>query len=78
MRDKLPQFVKMNAGREENPPPRAVGCPDYRRCLNEAAYKNYCLDCSQCASVEATEERPSVNRSHRPSRVATLPAASTA
>ncbi len=50
MKDRPPQFVKMNAVREENPPLREVGCPDYRRCLNEAAYNNFCLDCSQCAA----------------------------
>ncbi|MFO7707646.1 MAG: hypothetical protein R6V84_05680 [Desulfobacterales bacterium] len=76
MKDRLPQFVKMNAGREENPPPRAVGCPGYRRCLNEAAYNNYCLDCSQCASDEATEDRPGVNQTPRPSGAVFLPAAS--
>ena len=77
MKDRLPQFVKMNAGREENPPPRAVGCPGYRRCLNEAAYKNYCLDCSQCASVEAAEGGPSLKRPPRSSNLTPLAAATT-
>lgn len=76
MKNRLPQFVKMNAGREENPPPRAVGCPDYRRCLSEAAYNNYCLDCSQCASVEATIERSSVKRPPQPNRVSPFSAPS--
>ena len=50
MKEKRPQFVRMNAQREENPPPREVCCPDYRSCLTEAAFKNFCLDCSQCAA----------------------------
>ncbi|MCU0560084.1 MAG: hypothetical protein MUD16_07805 [Desulfobacterales bacterium] len=77
MKDRLPQFVKMNSVREENPPPRAVGCPGYRRCLNEAAYKNYCLDCSQCASVEAVADGPSLKRPPRSPSATALPAAST-
>jgi hypothetical protein len=49
-----PQFMKMTVVREENPPPRDIGCPDYKRCLKEAAFKNYCLDCSRCpADTEA-------------------------
>jgi hypothetical protein len=55
MKEKRPQFVKMNAYREENPPPRDVGCPDYRNCLTEAAFRNFCLDCSQCAEVDSTD-----------------------
>jgi hypothetical protein len=43
-----PQFIKMTVVREENPPPRDIGCPDYKRCLKEAAFKNFCLDCSRC------------------------------
>jgi hypothetical protein len=63
MKDRPPQFLKMNAVREENPPVREVGCPEYRRCLNEAAYNNFCLDCSQCAA-------------NQPAPVQTLPAGS--
>ena len=58
MKEKRPQFVRMNASREENPPPRDVSCPDYRRCLTEAAFRNFCLDCSQCAGVDSTVEQP--------------------
>jgi hypothetical protein len=65
MKLKRAQFVKMNAHREENPPPREVGCPDYRSCLNEAAYRNHCLDCSQCDSVAASGERAVPRRSPR-------------
>jgi hypothetical protein len=56
MKDRRPQFMRMNAGREENPPLREVGCPEYRSCLNEAAYNNLCLDCSQCALGQAPEQ----------------------
>ena len=48
MKEKKPQFLKMNASREENPPHREVACPDYRSCLTLAAFKNLCLDCSLC------------------------------
>jgi hypothetical protein len=48
MREKKPQFLRMNANREENPPHREVTCPDYRSCLTEAALKNFSLDCSLC------------------------------
>jgi hypothetical protein len=58
MKEKRPQFVRMNALREQNPPPREVCCPDYRSCLTEAAFKNFCLDCSQCAAVEAPDLPP--------------------
>lgn len=51
MKEKKPQFLKMNPSREENPPHREVACPDYRSCLAEAAFKNFCLDCSLCAGV---------------------------
>jgi hypothetical protein len=51
MKERKPQFLKMNAGREENPPHREVACPGYRTCLAEAAFKNFCLDCSLCAGV---------------------------
>jgi hypothetical protein len=56
MKEKRPQFLKMNARREENPPPREVCCPDYRHCLTEAAFRNFCLDCSQCAAVATPAE----------------------
>jgi hypothetical protein len=58
MKEKKPQFLKMNASREDNPPHREVACPDYRRCLTEAAFKNYCLDCSQCAAIEIPDRLP--------------------
>lgn len=69
MKDRRPQFVKMNAMREENPPLREVGCPDYRRCLSEAAYNNFCLDCSQCAA-DALPQAPAI-----PIRLKSAPAA---
>jgi hypothetical protein len=46
--EKRPQFVRMNALREETPPPRDIGCPQYRQCLWQAAFRNFCLDCSLC------------------------------
>lgn len=52
--EKRPQFLKMNAGREENPPPRHLWCPDYKKCLTLAAYRNFCLDCSACDTQGAT------------------------
>jgi hypothetical protein len=55
MKAKRPQFLKMNASREENPPHREVACPDYRRCLAEAAFKNFCLDCSLCAGEPSSD-----------------------
>ncbi len=58
MKPKRPQFVKMNASREENPPPRDVRCPDYRHCLTEAALNNFSLDCSQCAPMEEAVRSP--------------------
>jgi hypothetical protein len=58
MKEKRPQFVRMNASREENPPPREVYCPDYRSCLSEAAFRNFCLDCSQCAAGIARADFP--------------------
>jgi len=66
MKVKQPQFIKMNSRREENPPPREVGCPDYRSCLSQAAFKNFCLDCSQCDSTVTINERPAQRRSPRP------------
>lgn len=75
MKDKRPQFVRMNASREENPPPRDVSCPDYRSCLTEAAFKNFCLDCSQCAAFEPADEQPPPTRRFVRSRAAhSLPA----
>jgi hypothetical protein len=62
MKEKRPQFVKMNASREENPPPREVRCPDYRTCLTEAAFRNFCLDCSQCAAVDLPGRSPLAGR----------------
>lgn len=74
MKEKRPQFVKMNAYREENPPPRDVGCPHYRSCLTEAAFRNFCLDCSQCAAVEATDNLPPpTRRIARPKAADSLP-----
>jgi len=58
MKEKKPQFLKMNASREDNPPHREVVCPDYRRCLTEAAFKNYSLDCSLCAAIEIPDDLP--------------------
>jgi hypothetical protein len=65
MKEKRPQFVRMNAQREENPPLREVCCPDYRSCLAEAAFKNFCLDCSQCAAVDAEDHGPTPKREIR-------------
>ncbi len=48
MEQRPPQFVKMNAEREEDPPRRDVGCVDYKACLSLAARRNLCLDCSLC------------------------------
>ena len=73
MKDKRPQFVRMNASREENPPPRDVSCPDYRRCLSEAAFKNFCLDCSQCAADEASDLRSAPIRLNPMNKVAKTP-----
>jgi len=65
MKEKKPQFLKMNASREENPPHREVACPDYRRCLTEAAFKNFCLDCSLCSGACAPDSRLSVGQGIR-------------
>lgn len=65
MKEKKPQFLKMNASREDNPPHREVACPDYRRCLTEAAFKNYCLDCSLCAAVGSPDHLPAADREIR-------------
>lgn len=74
MREKRPQFVRMNAQREEDPPPREVCCPDYRSCLTEAAFKNFCLDCSQCAAVEAEDHPPPPHREIRMHKARNTPA----
>lgn len=67
MKECRPQFVRMNPEREESPPPREVTCPDYRVCLAEAAFRNLCLDCSQCADeVPVVCHRPAAR--HRPAR----------
>lgn len=73
MKEKRPQFVRMNAQREENPPPREVCCPDYRSCLTEAAFKNFCLDCSQCAAVEAADHPPAPRGEIRMHKVCKTP-----
>jgi len=70
MTAKRPQFVRMNALREENPPPRDICCPDYRSCLSEAAFKNFCLDCSQCAADEASDLRSAPIRLNPMNKVA--------
>lgn len=54
-----PQFVKMNAQREEDPPGRDVGCADYKTCLSLAARRNLCLDCSRCEATAPAPERQS-------------------
>lgn len=74
MKEKRPQFARMNASREENPPPREVCCPEYRNCLTEAAFKNFCLDCSQCAGIESTEGQPAPQLKIRPRKGRGLPA----
>jgi hypothetical protein len=58
MKPKRPQFMRMTASREENPPLREINCPAYRDCLTEAAFKNFCLDCSQCAAVDMNADQP--------------------
>lgn len=67
-----PQFVRMNPEREESPPPREVTCPDYRTCLSEAAFRNLCLDCSQCIDeAPAMAHRPAAR--HRSTRTVAVP-----
>jgi hypothetical protein len=79
MREKKPQFLRMNSSREENPPQREVACPDYRSCLAEAAFNNFCLDCSLCAGAPASDLAPSAGRGLRaaglsnPPRIQALP-----
>ena len=65
MKEKKPQFLKMNASREENPPHREVACPDYRSCLTLAAFKNFCLDCSLCDGGPALDSAASAGREIR-------------
>jgi len=65
MKEKKPQFLRMNASREENPPHREVGCQDYRRCLTEAALRNFCLDCSLCAGAPESGATQSAGRQAR-------------
>ncbi len=74
MKEKRPQFIRMNASREENPPPREVCCPDYRRCLTEAAFKNFCLDCSQCATTAEPDHSPVAGRAIQIEKVYRTPA----
>jgi hypothetical protein len=64
--ERRPQFVRMNAAREEAPPPRHVTCPDYRSCLSAAAFQNLCLDCSQCAEEEPAAAVPPIVVAARP------------
>ncbi len=64
--ERRPQFVRMNAAREEAPPPRHITCADYRTCLSAAAFQNLCLDCSQCA--DEAPAAPSVAARPRPMR----------
>ncbi len=64
--ERRPQFARMNAAREEAPPPRHVTCPDYRSCLSAAAFQNLCLDCSQCAEEEPAAAVPPVVVANRP------------
>lgn len=65
MKEKKPQFVKMNASREENPPHREIACPDYRSCLTLAAFKNLCLDCSLCEGGTDLDGAASAGRTIR-------------
>jgi hypothetical protein len=58
MKEKRPQFVRMTPCFEDNPPPRDICCSNYRDCLTEAAFKNFCLDCSRCVAVEEASEMP--------------------
>ena len=74
MKEKRPQFVRMNAQREEAPPPREVCCPDYRSCLSEAAFRNFCLDCSQCAEVETQDHPPVPGRNTPMQKACNTPA----
>ena len=67
--ERRPQFVRMNAAREEAPPPRHITCADYRTCLSAAAFQNLCLDCSQCADeAPAAAPAPFVAARPRPMR----------
>ena len=66
VKEKKPQFLKMNASREENPPHREVACPDYRSCLTLAAFKNLCLDCSLCEGGPDLDSAASAGRIRMP------------
>jgi len=67
--ERRPQFVRMNAAREDAPPPRHITCADYRTCLSAAAFQNLCLDCSQCADeAPAAAPAPIVAAGPRPMR----------
>jgi hypothetical protein len=74
MKEKRPQFLKMNASREENPPPRNVGCPNYRSCLTEAAFRNFCLDCSLCDALDPIHSQSPPQPRSRPHKDRGLPA----
>jgi hypothetical protein len=73
MKEIRPQFLKMKARFEEEPPPRDVCCPNYRDCLTEAAFKNYCLDCSLCPEAAASDPQPPAGEPIRPYRVPKSP-----
>jgi hypothetical protein len=68
MKETHTQFLRMKPIFEEDPPPREIGCPNYRECLKVAAYKNYCLDCSQCPETAASDPLPSEAAPVRPSQ----------
>lgn len=73
MKEKKPQFLRMNAFREENPPRREVACPDYRSCLTEAAFKNFCLDCSLCSGAPDSDVAVSAGKETRTQMVCCSP-----
>jgi hypothetical protein len=72
MKEKKPQFLKMNASREENPPHREIACLHYRACLTLAAFKNFCLDCSLCAGVPDPDRMISAGNNDRAKMVPSL------
>jgi len=74
MKEKKPQFLRMNAFREENPPHREVACPDYKSCLTEAAFKNFCLDCNLCAGAPASDGTASAGKEYRVKAICSSPA----
>ncbi len=65
-----PQFVKMNAQREEDPPQRDVTCADYKICLSLAARRNLCLDCSRCEAAARAGAARAANRRGLPTAAA--------